>query len=270
MTEPLSPRNPQVVKARLLARDRKERASVGLAVFEGVRLAEEALSAGVHLEYVLYSDHLAERDRGAALLEALRSRQIPAYYCTGETLAKAADTQSSQGILLVYRPRVWQLTEIPPGLTVVLDNLQDPGNLGTIVRSVEAMGGAGVVVAGGVDPHNPKVVRSAMGSLFRLPVVQAEITGALTALRARGSRIYLADAGGRLTPWSADLQGSAALVIGNEGAGPSAAVRACADGIISIPMPGLTESLNAGVAASLLIYEAMRQRSGVSAVGLHP
>lgn len=260
MTEPLSPRNPLVLKARLLARDRKERTAAGLAVLEGVRLAEEAVAAEVPIEYVLYADALVEKERGASLLAALRSRQVPVHYCATDTLAKAADTQAPQGIVAVYRPWVWQVNQLGAGLVLVLDNLQDPGNLGTIVRSLEAMGGGGVVVAGGVDPQNPKVVRSAMGSLFRLPVVQMEITAALGALREQGRRIYVADAGGELSPWTAKLRSSAALVIGNEGAGPSAQARALADGVISIPMPGPTESLNAGVAASLLIYEAMRQR----------
>lgn len=261
MTESLSPRNHLVQRARLLARDRKERAESGLAHLEGIRLAEEALIAGIHIEYALYMDGLAERERGAALLEALLRRRTPLYRCSPEALTRAADTETPQGIVAVFRPREWRLEDIGPGLIVVLDNLQDPGNLGTVVRSLEALGGAGLVVAGGVDPFNPKVIRSAMGSLFRLPVVRSEIEPALAALRAGGRPVYVADAGGTLAPWTADLSGSVAIVIGNEGAGPSETARRLADGVISIPMPGPAESLNAGVAASLLIYEAMRQRS---------
>lgn len=262
MTELLSSRNPHVARARELARDRGAREESGLAVLEGIRLAEEAVAAGVPLEYGLYTADLAARERGAALLAALRTAGVPLHPVAPDTLSRAADTQSPQGVLLVFRPRVWRLAEIPPGLTVVLDNLQDPGNLGTVIRSLEALGGTGLVMAGGVDPFNPKVVRAAMGSLFRLPVVKAEIGDALAALKAQGRPIYVADAGGDLTPWTARLQGNAVLVIGNEGNGPSDTARQLADGVISIPMPGPTESLNAGVAASLLIYEAMRQRTG--------
>lgn len=261
MTELLSPRNPLVHQARLLARDRKEREQTGLAVLEGVRLAEEAVGAGVALEYVLATEELTQRERGAALLERLQERGAAVHWVAPDTLARAADTQTPQGILVVYRPRTWRLADIPAGLVAVLDNLQDPGNLGTVIRSLEALGGAGVVVAGGVDPANPKVVRGAMGSLFRLPVVKLEIGQALRGLREQGRPVYVADAGGELTPWRAKLSGSAVLVIGNEGAGPGETARSLADGIVSIPMPGPTESLNAGVAASLLIYEAMRQRS---------
>lgn len=262
MTEPLSPRNPKVAQARELARDRGARDAAGLAVLEGIRLAEEALAAGVPVEYALYTQELAGKERGAALLQALAAAGVALHPVTADTLGRAADTQTPQGILAVFRPRVWTVAEIPPGLTVVLDNLQDPGNLGTVIRSLEALGGAGLALAGGVDPYNPKVVRAAMGSLFRLPVVKGEIGEVLTALKARGRRVFVADAGGDLAPWTAPLHGDAVLVIGNEGNGPSDTSRQMADGIISIPMPGPTESLNAGVAASLLIYEAMRQRAG--------
>lgn len=259
MTEPLSPRNPLVQTARLLARDRKEREQSGLAVLEGVRLAEEAVAAGLPLAYALYTAELSGRERGAALLANLRAAGVALHLVAPDTLERAADTQSPQGLVAVFCPRIWRLEAIRPGLVVVLDNLQDPGNLGTVIRSLEAFGGAGLVVAGGVDPYNPKVIRGAMGSLFRLPVVKAEVGEALRVLKAQGRRCYVADAGGDLTPWTANFTGSSVLVIGNEGNGPSETARALADGVISIPMPGPTESLNAGVAASLLIYEAMRQ-----------
>lgn len=260
-TELLSMRNPLVQRTRLLARDRKEREQSGAAVLEGVRLAEEAVAAGVVLEYALYSPDLEGKERGASLLAALRGRRVPLHAVSAETLSRVSDTQTPQGILAIFQPRVWQVEQFGPGLVVLLDNLQDPGNLGTIIRSLEALGGAGLVMAGGVDPFNPKVVRSAMGSLFRMPMVKLAVGPALTALKEQGRAVYVADAGGELLPWTADLRSGAVLVIGNEGNGPSETARQLADGIISIPMPGPTESLNAGVAASLLIYEALRQRS---------
>lgn len=258
-TEPLSPRNPKVAQARELARDRSAREASGLAVLEGIRLAEEVVAAGLPIEYALYTDDLAGKERGAALLGALSGAGVPVFPVTADTLARAADTRSPQGILAVFRPRMWNLGQIPPGLVVVLDNLQDPGNLGTVIRSLEALGGAGLVMAGGVDLYNSKVVRAAMGSLFRLPVVRGEVGAVLQELKGQGRRVFVADAGGDLAPWTASLHGDAVLVIGNEGNGPSDTARQMADGIISIPMPGPTESLNAGVAASLLIYEALRQ-----------
>lgn len=261
MTECLGPKSALVGQARLLARDRSERASSGLAVFEGVRLGEEALAAGLVVEYVLYSDQLTQRERGAALLSALQGAGIRAYRCTPEALDRAADTETPQGVVGVFQPRTWSLDDIGEGLVIVLENLQDPGNMGTVIRSLEGLGGAGAAVVGGVDPYNPKVVRGAMGSLFRLPVVKGEIGPVLRGLQQRGWRIYTADAHGPLLPWTADLRGRAAVVIGNEGAGPSDEARSLSGGVIRIPMEGRTESLNASVAASLLVYESLRQRS---------
>jgi TrmH family RNA methyltransferase len=260
MTEPLGPKNHLVQQARTVARERKEREATGLAHLEGIRLAEEALAAGVAIEYALYSDDLLRRERGEALLASLSQAGVRLWRATPEALERAADTQSPQGIVALFRPAAHTLDEMGSGLVVVLDNLQDPGNLGTVIRTLEALGGGGVVVAGGVDPYNPKVVRGAMGSLFRLPVVKLDLEAALDGLAAQGRKLYVADAGGELLPWQASLWERAALIIGNEGAGPSALSRRRADGVISIPMEGPTESLNAGVAASLLIYEALRQR----------
>lgn len=260
MMKPLGPKSTLVQQARAVARERKERERTGLAHLEGIRLAEEALAAGVAVEYALYSDELLRRERGQALIERMEQAGVPVYPVTPEALERAADTQTPQGIVALFRPRLWSPADLGEGLAVVLDNLQDPGNLGTVIRSLEALGGGGAVVCGGVDPYNPKVVRGAMGSLFRLPVVKMSLAAALDELEASGRRLYVADAGGDLLPWQADLSAGAALVIGNEGAGPSDLARARADGTVSIPMVGPTESLNAGVAASLLIYEALRQR----------
>lgn len=265
MKELLGPRNPLVQQARLLSRDRAERTAGGLAVLEGVRLAEEALATGLHLEYALYTEGLGTRPRGADLLKALADRRTPLHPCSEEALSRAADTESPQGIVAIFRQQVWRWEQIGPGLVLILENVQDPGNLGTVLRSLDGMGGAGLVLVGGVDPYNPKVIRGAMGSLFRLPVMRATLAEAVEAVRASGRRLYAADLGGAQAPWQANLRGDAAVLVGNEGAGPSAEALAAVQGIISIPMSGGAESLNAGVAASLLAYEAMRQRAAAVA-----
>lgn len=258
----LGPRHALVRQARELARERKAREETGLAHMEGVRLVEEALAAGVEVCYLLYSPGLADKPRGAALLRAAADRGVPAYAVSPEALERAADTRTPQGVVGVFRPRAWTLADLGPGLVLVLDGLQDPGNLGTAIRTLEAMGGGGAVVAGGVDPYNPKVVRGAMGSLFRLPVVKLPVGEALAGLRAAGRRLYLAEAGGERAPWSVELGRGAAVVVGSEAAGPSPEARRLVPDVLSIPMVGPVESLNAGVAASLLAYEALRQQAG--------
>jgi len=261
MIDQLGPRNPLVQRAKLLAQDRKERAAQGLAVLEGVRLTEEAFRANIQIEYTLVTDHVAKRERGARLLADLQAAGIATHLCKENALERAADTQSPQGIVAVFRPRTWDLADLGAGPVLLLDNLQDPGNLGTIIRSMDAFSAGGLVISDGVDPYNPKVIRSAMGSLFRLPVIRADAATALGHLKAKGRVVYVADAQGELTPWSADLSFGPVIVIGNEGAGPSPQITAFADGVIAIPMSGQTESLNAGVAASLLLFECIRQRT---------
>jgi TrmH family RNA methyltransferase len=258
--EALGPKSTPVQLAAKLGRERRAREESGLALLEGIRLMEEALRSGVALEQVLWSEELLERERGRALLADLKAAGVRLVRVTPAALAKAADTETPQGVVGLFRPRQWRLSELGPGLVLLLENLQDPGNLGTILRSMEALGGAGVVLAGGVDPYNPKVIRGAMGALFRLPVIKCSLGDALRHLKGERRQVWVADLGGAHAPWQADLSGQAALIIGNEGNGPSAEAVAGADGVVTIPMIGPTESLNAGVAASLLLYEAMRQR----------
>ncbi|HLO02438.1 MAG TPA: RNA methyltransferase [Symbiobacteriaceae bacterium] len=276
--EPLGPKSQVVQLCERLGRERRAREESGLALLEGVRLVEEALHSGVALEQVLWSEELTAKPRGEALLAELAAAGVKLTAVTPAALARAADTESPQGIVGLFRPRHWRLDELGPGLVLLLENLQDPGNLGTILRSMEALGGAGVVLAGGVDPYNPKVVRSAMGALFRLPLIRTSLAEAIGGLRGRPRGcnllrgqtgdllgdcrpVWVADLGGAHAPWQADLATDAVLIIGNEGNGPSPEAVAAADGVVTIPMPGPTESLNAGVAAALLLYEAMRQRT---------
>jgi TrmH family RNA methyltransferase len=259
MMEPLGPKSQVVQLCERLGRERRGREETGLALLEGIRLVEEAVRAGATIEQAIWSEELTAKPRGEALLAELEARGVKLTFVTPAALARAADTETPQGIVGLYRPRRWELTELGAGLVLLLENLQDPGNLGTVLRSMEALGGAGVVLAGGVDPYNPKVIRSAMGALFRLPVIRTTLHEALEGLKGRP--VWVADLGGPYAPWQADLSGDAVLIIGNEGNGPSAEAVQAADGVVTIPMEGPTESLNAGVAASLLLYEAIRQRT---------
>ena len=149
-------------------------------------------------------------------------------------------------------------------LVLVLDNLQDPGNMGTVFRSAEAAGASGILMSKDcVDVYNPKVIRSTMGAIFRLPFYRAEdLPGAVMELKDGGLRVYAAHLEGRRTYDGEDYRRGCAFLIGNEGNGLRQEVAECADCRIRIPMEGCTESLNAAVAASILLFEAARQRRG--------
>jgi TrmH family RNA methyltransferase len=280
---PLSPRNAKVALARQLMLHRKHRDARKVAVLEGVRVAEEALHARVPIEYVLYSERLLQQDRGAALLAGLKAAGVATNVVEHSCLADLSDTESPQGILAVFKQREFTVEGLPAGLVLLADQLQDPGNLGAIIRSMDALGAAGLVLCGGVDPYSPKVVRSAMGGLFRLPIVSGDPTVVIPQLKRSGRKFYLANTehgsggggagalaaasrtGPPRLPWEVDLSGSVAVAIGGEAHGASAAVLRQADGLLSIPMPGRAESLNASVAAGIVAYEAVRQRPAAGA-----
>jgi RNA methyltransferase, TrmH family len=240
---------------------RKARRRRGLTLAEGVRLVEEALAARVPIVGVLVAPGLGESPRGAALLAELAGRAVPLEEVSARTFASLAETETPQGVLAVVELPRWTLADLhplPAAPVLVLDAVQDPGNVGTLLRTAFALGACGaVLLKGSADRTNPKVVRGAMGATFRLPAVAAE--PAEFAAWARRER---------LTVWAAATDGAPlhrtktperlALVVGNEGLGVSAAVRDLAHQQIAIPLARGAESLNVAVAAGILLYEVIR------------
>lgn len=181
---------------------------------------------------------------------------------TRQVISALTDTSTPQGVVAVAEARAIDAGAIEGDLVVVLADVRDPGNAGTLLRSAVAAGSSGVVFAkGSVDPFNPKTVRATAGLLFRVPVVHdVALEDALSLLKARGFLVVGADAGSGVSPDEVDLTRAAALVLGNESWGIGAGARALLDEIVGIPMPGPAESLNVGIAGSILLFEAVRQR----------
>lgn len=240
---------------------RKMREAEGLFLAEGVRVAEELLRSGIDLRLAVVAPSLEDTSRGRALHEALRA--LAAYRRVSEAeLARLADTSTPQGVVLVGAIPRATLDDIEAGAgpLLVLDGVQDPGNVGTLVRAADAFGaGAVIALPGTADPWNPKVVRAAAGSLFRVPVIQAEREALLGWLRARRTALYVADVRG---PAIEDLALPArpALVLGNEGAGVDETLARAADGTVAVPIRGGAESLNVAMAGSILLYLLSRKQ----------
>jgi len=254
-----SPENPKVKLLRSLHR-RPVRYSERLFLIEGVRLVEEALQAEFPLSVALYvPERLAETPRGSALAARL-ALSPTAFSTTPQILDSVADTVTPQGVIAAV-----PFPELPPrpeGLLLVLDGLRDPGNCGTILRTAEAAGAGAVYAAPAtVDPFSPKVVRAGMGAHFRLPLrVAASWAEVAAAVTGRQVLLAMADSG---QPYDAvDWRPPTALIIGAEAEGLSAEARQLATGTVSIPMAGAAESLNAAVAAGILLFAALRQRQG--------
>jgi TrmH family RNA methyltransferase len=234
----------------------------GEVAIEGMHLAEEAIRSSLRLDTVFFSE--SARDRAHKLLPQLSSH-TEVLLLPDEVFASAVPTETPQGVAALVKVRTFALTDalLPePALLVISAGVQDPGNLGTIARSAEAFRATGILLGERtVSAWNWKAIRASAGSMFRLPTVKVELAAALQEVKNRGIRV-LATSSHRGTLISdSDLRGPVALMVGSEGAGLSKDLLAQADEIVAIPQSAKVESLNAGIAASIVLYEAARQRS---------
>lgn len=250
----------QIIKEVRSLRNKKGRISAQSILLEGYRLVKEAVDSGAEIRYFIVSDSfLTKEEFFLPQVSNIRVVQVP-----DELFGRISETQTPQGIIAVAKVPIYNQKDIIKNASqvIVLENLQDPGNLGTIIRSADACGFDAVLLSKeSADPYNPKVIRSTMGSIFHIPVIIVEdIYQVLDDLKAR--KVFLAAAHTRdaLPCWNADMSGNVAIIIGNEGNGLSDMIIEKADRTIMIPMTGRAESLNASAAASMLIYECMRQR----------
>lgn len=224
---------------------------------EGVRTVEELLASPLAVRGVLVNDQLERNPRGAALLTAIASRGIERQRVTEAEFDSAADTEQSQGVLAIAEQPERHLESLvlrDGARLLLLDGIQDPGNVGTLLRTASALGAvASIVLPGTVDPWNAKVVRSAVGLQFTHPPVLCTTAELLPFLRAQGCQVVGAGAEGqpvsRYGPPS-----RLALAVGNEGQGLSAELRAACDAVVAIPMAPGAESLNVAVAAGILLH----------------
>lgn len=234
----------------------------GLAGIEGPHLLEEALRAGLRVSCVFAAQEATEPLKGLLLPPEIDVLMVPQ-----EFLDPVLQTETPQSVAALVEMPDWTWAHVLhphtswPPLVIVLAGLQDPGNLGTILRSAEAFGATGVVaIPGTVTAWNPKAVRASAGSVFRMPLVTSSVEECLATLREAGARVLTTTVHGAEPADMMNLTGPIALLIGNEGNGVPEEIAIHADAQVTIPCPGPVESLNAAVAASVLLYEACRQR----------
>ena len=253
--------NPKLQLVRSLVNNRKNRDEKQLWVAEGVRLIEEAFDNHWCIESIFYSSDLS--DRGKKLVEKSKQNAIPIDEISSPLLKSISDTETSQGILAVIHRKSLPLPEILD-FVLIIDTVRDPGNLGTLLRSAAAAGTQAVILTPSTtDPFSPKVLRSAMGAHFRLPVLTMtwQEIKAFCSSKDHLLSILLSDAEQGESCYQIDLRKPVVLVVGSEAEGVTAEAKQFASGWIKIPMPGKSESLNAAVAASILLFEVVRQRS---------
>jgi RNA methyltransferase, TrmH family len=255
-----SSQNSKIKLVRALLGRAKERREASAFVVEGVRLVEEAEIGRFawRIRFALYDDSLSER--GLRLVEKLEDKKIEVEKVESRLLQSLSETETPQGILAIL-----EFSQLPipnsPDFVLIPDQVRDPGNLGTLLRSAAAAGVQAVLLPPETtDAFAPKVVRSGMGAHFRLPIHSMAWEEIEQMGKSANLQIYLADMDGE-SCWETDLRQPLALIIGGEAEGASEEARKLATQKISIPMSGDIESLNAGVAGSVLMFEVMRQRS---------
>ena len=257
-------KNPKIKLVRDLLSQKKYRDQEHAFVVEGVRLVEEALSAGCTPSLVLYSTSLSER--GHEILTDLDPARTQIEEIDAQLLDKVSDTSTSQGLLMVFPQPAKDV--LPAGEPVlVLDQMRDPGNLGTILRSASAFGFRTVILTpGSADPYSPKVLRAGMGAHFKLclQTMNAQEIQQFCQPNSSGKlAILLADSGADQNCWQVDLSQPLCFIIGSEAFGAEPEIRKIADERVLIPMQANNESLNAAMAASILMYEVHRQRKTI-------
>lgn len=283
-----NPKVKQIIQWQGKARERKRD---GVFLAEGAKMFEEAPADWIREVYLseamaaeLFSEAdaggIGARRTGSGLAMRMREklRQIPFETVKDDTFVRMSDTRTPQGILTVLRQPAYPLEDLlqrPNPLFLVIENLQDPGNLGTIIRTGEGAGVSGIFLSSGtVDVFHPKTIRATMGSVYRVPFLYVtDMSEIMARLRERGVRTYAAvptsgiPAGAQPQRYDGcPLGGSAAFLIGNEGNGLTKELCDSADSFLTIPMEGRVESLNAAVCAAVLLYEAHRQRAAHTAL----
>lgn len=262
----VSPRNPTVLAAARL-KDRRHRSREGAYLIEGLREVERALANGVTARTLFVAPDLpAGGAAGARLSSEAEALGAVMVELSSEAFKRLSLRQNPDGIALVAESRDRSLSLAPAltGVVLVLDGIEKPGNLGALMRTADATGVNAVIVTGtGTDVENPNVIRASQGSLFAVPVYVATAEDAVSRLKGEGFTLVAASPHAERPHWSADLSGNVAIVLGTEAEGLSARLSEAADELVAVPMRSrAADSLNVSVAGAVILYEALRQRSG--------
>lgn len=255
--------NPQVKRLRSLA-DRKHRRREGSFLVEGLQPVWRAVESGFDVELLVVAPELLRQPDALEMVEEERARGTRVLEVSRDVFGDLTDRDGPTGLAAAVRIPRRALGDIPVGpeaLVVGLERVSNPGNLGTIVRAADAAGASGVVLLGEcTDPYAPAAVKSSMGSIFAVPVVAVPVADGLAWARDNGLRLLATSGYAAADVWDVDLTGGSLVLLGNEGDGLADATLAAADERVRIPMTGTAESLNLAVAASVVLFEAARQR----------
>ncbi len=263
MIEISSQNNPLIKEIKTLYR-KKGRVKNKAFIIEGIKMIEEAIDNSYPVKNIIYTDQLFKTKDGEKFFEKIKELDNT-IYVPNNIFKEISDTENPQGVLGIAKFEYENLGEKYKKerlFLLFLDEVQDPGNMGTIIRTADAFNADGIIITEGcVDPYNPKVVRATMGSIFRVPIYYtSDGIQDLKKIKAMDIQLYSTSLEGSIPTYEADFSKGFVLIIGNESKGVRKEIFSLSDKLIKIPMPGKAESLNAGVAASIIMYEVMKQR----------
>ncbi|MCX7883685.1 MAG: RNA methyltransferase [Caloramator sp.] len=253
-------RENKLIKDSIKLKQKKFRDKEGLFLIEGIRFIEEAVLDN-SLKYLLYSKKIFQT-KGC---ERILNSNIEKYEVSDDIIKELSDTENPQGAVGVSIKKIWSMDDIKKDFIIIADGIQDPGNLGTIIRTCDAAGAGGVIILkGSVDVYNSKTLRSTMGSIFHIPILFYDDFEKLSQdVKSKGYKIYAASLETQKYIYDIDFKKKSAIIIGNEANGIPENHLDYVDEKIKIPMLGSAESLNASIAAGVIIYEVVRQRISV-------
>jgi len=259
----ISSKNNQLIKKAAALKRRKERQSSGLFLLEGVRILEEAITKA-EIEYMLFTIRLADSRRGDELIKSALARGVPCYQIPENLSQVICTTEHPQGVVGVAKRKFYSLAKITSQAECFLlfaDQVQDPGNLGAIIRTASAVGVTGIILSPGtVDPYNEKTIRSTMGAILSIPILESiQVEDFLAQARSNQVKVVAGDLHGNKPHSFSSFSGKVCIAVGNEAGGISPELRAGADELVTIPLKHSVESLNVAVAAAILLYEKIRQ-----------
>lgn len=249
----------KIIKEARKLKEKKHRIDKGEFLIEGFRFVEEALISDFEVTQIFLSEEALEKWKSYNMEDKLQS-QTKFYLVSSSVLKLLSSTENPQGIAAVVKNRNIDVKD-EEGFYVLMDKLQDPGNVGTIIRSAYASGALGVLFTKGTaDIYNEKTLRSTMGSIFSIPVFDDEDLTKTKLLKDKGFKLVVSSLENSKDFYEEDLRGKVIIAVGNEGSGISEEVYSIGDVKVKIPMPGGAESLNAGAAASVMMFEIVRQK----------
>lgn len=225
-------------------------------IIEGFRFVKEAIKSNASLEYVIFTENFSEKEK--EFIDSLEKLNIKSVIMAKTLLDEICDTENPQGIIAVVEVKDSVLNL--GNMIILVDKVQDPGNMGTIIRTAHAVGASSIIITKGtVDIYNDKVLRSSMGSIFYIPVIEDYDLDLVKDLKSQGYKLLVSSLQGENNFFEENLKGKVIIAVGNEGNGVSDEVYDISDIKVKIPMPGNSESLNVAIATSVMMYEKLRQ-----------